>query len=125
MQKGNTRSYDYERRKQSGLHKLGTNAPRCTCGETDWRVFELHHIAGKKHDALEILACANCHRRLSDEQRDHPKTSSDADVFLARVGNFLLGLAGLFELILEHLREFGEALIQLANEQLSSKDTVK
>ena len=113
----NTPTDDYERRKQSKLHRLGTNDPRCPCcGETDWRVFEQHHFARRKHDKLEINVCANDHRRLSDSQKDHPETAPHADQVLARIGNFLLGLADMFELIFERLREFGGALIALANE---------
>ena len=35
--------------------------------------FELHHIAGRKHDYRTVTICKNCHRILSDEQktRDH------------------------------------------------------
>lgn len=117
---------DYERRKQSRLHKLGTNHPRCgCCPETDWRVFELHHIAGRKHDETETPICANDHRRLSDSQKDHPKTEPGGDEFLAKVGNFLLGLADLFELIFERLREFGESLIARANEASCNVDVTK
>ena len=31
--------------------------------------FELHHIAGQKHDYRTITVCKNCHRILSDEQK--------------------------------------------------------
>ena len=113
---------DYERRKQSRLHKLGTNNPRCSCcPETDWRVFEQHHPTGRKHDDLTINICANDHRRLSDSQKDHPKTELNADELLAKIGNFLLGLADLFELLFDRLREFGEALIARSNESLKPK----
>ena len=126
MTNGKKRTDEYERRKQSRLHKLGMSNPRCSgCGETDWRVFEGHHIAGRKHDPLEAPMCANCHRRLSDDQRDHPKVNDAADAYLARIGNFLMGLADLFELILERLREFGAALIERANQQLLTKGAGK
>lgn len=69
--------------------------------------------------------CANCHRRLSDDQRDHPKVNDAADAYIARIGNFLIGLADLFELILEHLREFGDALIKRASEQSPTNSGAK
>jgi len=108
---------DYERRKQSKLHKLGTNNPRCAiCGNSDWRVIEEHHPAGRKNDELVVLICANHHRILSYVQKDHKETEPNADELLARIGNFLLGLADMLALILQRLYEFGEALIARANE---------
>ena len=115
--KRKTPSDAHEGRKQSRLHKLGTNSPRCAiCGNTDWRVIEEHHVAGKKHDKRVVLVCANHHRILTYAQKDHPETEPNADEMLARIGNFLLGLADMFELIFERLREFGAALIARANQ---------
>src|SRR5439155_13562008 len=62
-----------EHRMHDRLEKLGTNEPRCgCCGETDWRCFELHHIAGKRFDEATVRLCRNCHAKASDSQRDHP-----------------------------------------------------
>jgi hypothetical protein len=38
-----------------------------------WRCLEVHHIAGRDfdNDATAIL-CRNCHRKLSDDLKDHP-----------------------------------------------------
>jgi hypothetical protein len=117
MAKRNTPTDDSERRKQGRLHKLGTNNPRCAeCGNSDWRVIEEHHPAGQKNDELVVLVCANHHRILTDAQKDHLKTESNADDLLARIGNFLIGLADMLARILPRLYEFGEALIVLANE---------
>lgn len=117
MAKRKTPTDDYERRKQSKLHKLGTNNPRCPCcPETDWRVFDQHHLAGRKHDELTVNICANDHRRLTDCQNDHLKTEPNADELLARIGNFLLGLADMLVVLIERLYEFGNVLIARANE---------
>lgn len=103
---------EQERRKQKALERLGTNSPVCVlCGETDWRCLELHHIAGKPFDGALAIVCRNCHRKLSDMQKDHPPpTSAPPDPF-ERIGHFLLGLADLFALLVEKLREFGNDLI--------------
>ena len=117
MPRRTTATEDFEHRKQSRLHKLGTNSPRCPCcTETDWRVFEQHHLTGRKHDDLIINVCANDHRRLTDGQSDHPETDLNADELLAMIGNFLLGLADMLVLIIERLYEFGNALVARANE---------
>ena len=112
-----TPSDDHERRKQDRLHRLGTNSPRCAiCGNADWRVIEEHHPAGRKQHKITIPVCANCHKILSDDQKDHSATERGADDVLARIGHFLLGLADMLAAILEHLYEFGETLIARANE---------
>jgi hypothetical protein len=113
----NPRTDDYERRKQTRLHKLGTNNPRCAiCGNSDWRVIEEHHPDTRKRDKLVVHVCANCHRILSDDQKDHPEELQGCDEFFASGGKLLLGLVNMLALILERLREFGEALIARANE---------
>jgi hypothetical protein len=108
---------DSELRKQSRLHKLGTNTPRCaTCGNSDWRVIEEHHPDTRKRDDLVVLLCANHHRLVTYDQNDHPKELPGCDELLARIGNFLLGLADMLAIILDRLYEFGEALMVRANE---------
>lgn len=102
-----------ERRKQRRLEELGTQTPYCpACGEGDWRCFELHHIAGRAFDPLMVAICANCHRKLTDDQKDHPAKTPAADPELERIGRFLVGLADLFRLIVEKLALWGEALIR-------------
>jgi hypothetical protein len=104
-----------ERRRQRRLEKLGTNNPRCVfCGETDWRCMEPHHLAGKKRDPVTVVICANCHRKRTDEQKDHPSAGPGCDSLLDKVGHFLLALADLLRPILEKLTEYGRALIERA-----------
>ena len=104
-----------ERRKQQRFERLGTNTPRCaTCGIDDVRCLEAHHVAGRRSDPLTSVLCANCHRKVTDDQKDHPAPVSDADAFLEHVGHFLLGLADMLRLILDRLVTFGEALIDRA-----------
>ena len=102
----------HERRRQSALERLGTNNPRCSCGEDDWRVLEKHHIAGKTYDDFTCIQCRNCHRKLSDQQKDHPEQIGTPIELPEIIGRFLLGLADFFESLIEKLREFGNALIE-------------
>lgn len=99
---------DFETRKQAAFRRLGTDNPVCVCGESRWQCMELHHIAGQKyHDDLAIV-CRNCHRVLSDQQRDHlPPSIGDSST-----GRYLLGLADLFAMLAERLKEFGRYLIE-------------
>jgi hypothetical protein len=104
--------HEREVRRQLALERLGTNDPRCvTCGESDRRCLERHHIAGICHDDETVIVCRNCHRKLSDMQKDHPKPiGSQPDPF-ERIAYFLLGIADLFELLIERLRQFAATLI--------------
>ncbi len=103
-----------EKRRQKALERLGTNTPQCVhCGESDHRCLEAHHIAGRAYDEQTVVMCRNCHRKLSDSQKDHPPKVSEKDPSLLEcIGHFLLGLADLFEMLMEKLREFGKALIE-------------
>ncbi|MBY0344660.1 MAG: hypothetical protein K2Q29_12465 [Sphingomonadales bacterium] len=104
-----------EIRKQRRLEKLGTNSPICgTCGEADYRTLEKHHVAGRKYDPDTVIACRNCHRKVSDDQKDHPAIDANADAMLSAIGMFLLGLVDLLELVIDKLSAFGLALIERA-----------
>jgi 5-methylcytosine-specific restriction endonuclease McrA len=100
-----------ERRRQAQLERLGTNTPRCVvCGEDDSRCLELHHLAGRKFGDELVIVCRNCHRKLSDAQKDNPKPQADAPSFEERLAHFLLGVADLFELLVIRFREFAKHL---------------
>lgn len=104
---------DYERRKQSRLEIFGTNNPKCgVCGQGDWRCIERHHIAGHKRDEAVALLCANHHRIVTDDQKDHPPFDPNADPLFDTIGNFLLALADMLRIVVEKLLEFGHALIE-------------
>lgn len=105
-----------EARRQTRLERFGTHTPRCgVCGEADDRCLEWHHVAGRRHDDAMVLVCRNCHRKVSDDQKDYPALDPEADAFLDAVGRFLLGLADLLRLIVERLVTFGNALIERAS----------
>lgn len=108
-----TKRVDEEDRNQQRLRRLGTQHPICVgCGEMHPAVFEQHHIAGRKQSGDEARVCANCHRKLSDKQRDHiPPGHAEPAGPLARIGNYLLGLADLLAMVVDALRSFGAWLI--------------
>ena len=105
-----------ETRKQRRLETLGTNNPRCAkCGDGRWQCLELHHVADHGLDDATVCVCRNCHRVLSDLQKDHPPVDSNADPLLSAIGHFLLGLVDMLRIIVEKLQEFGLALIVRAS----------
>ena len=111
-----------EKRKQLRLERLGTNHPVCgTCGETDWRCMEGHHVADYGRDKTKVCICRNCHRKVSDDQKDHPQFDPTANPQLDRIGHFMLGLADLLILIIEKLYEFGHILIEYAKPSIEAE----
>jgi hypothetical protein len=117
MSKPKDKTENQERRKQARLHKLGTNTPRCAmCGNSDWRAIEEHHPDTRKRDDLVVLLCANHHRLVTYDQKDHPRELPGCDESLARIGTFLKGLVDMLRIVLDRLSEFGDELIARANE---------
>ena len=101
-----------ESRKQQRLKTLGTNNPVCgVCGESDWRTMELNHLAGQNNDPrFTHLICANCHRKFTDAQKDHPADISGLSDELGSIAHFILGRATLFALMVEKDRELAASL---------------
>jgi hypothetical protein len=107
-----------ERRKQRRLERLGCKNPVCSaCPEADWRCLELHHLAEEGRDPFTVILCSNCHRKVSDAQKDHAPAGDVADPFLDAIGYFLRGLAETLRLIADKLVEFGLQLIERAKAQ--------
>ncbi len=108
---------DKEARKQKRLEALGSNHPVCViCGMDDWRCLEEHHIAGQAHGEDLATVCRNCHRKLTDDQKDHPRCGGDP-LHSQSIGYLLLGLAELFALLVDTLRRSGQHLIETAKDR--------
>ena len=104
-----------EIRRQRALDRLGSSTPRCMhCGEDNPHCLEGHHVAGRANDDEIVIVCRNCHRKLSDDQRDHPPNRGMPPNPLDQTGRFLLGLADLFKMLVGRLEEFGRDLIARA-----------
>lgn len=97
--------------------RLGSNNPRCLhCGEDFAHCLERHHVAGRAMHDDRVIVCRNCHRKVTELQKDHPPILSQPPHFLEVVGRYLLGIADLFRLLIDRLDEFGRKLIELAAE---------
>jgi hypothetical protein len=106
-----------EARLQRMYERLGV-APRCAhCGLDDVRCLEAHHIAGRKFDDATVILCRNCHRILSDDQKDHPRLIGGAPSLHERAAHLLYGLADLFALLVAKLREYANELIEFAKRE--------
>lgn len=75
---------------------------------------DAHHPADYGRDETTACICANCHRIVSDDQKDHPPFDPNADPALDRIDHFLIGFADMLRIIIEKLYEFGLLLIDMA-----------
>ena len=91
-----------EERLERMLRRLGGRNPACvSCGEDDPRCLELHHPTGRKFSDDVVCICRNCHRKVSDDQKDHPSNRSGLDMKHLTQIRKLLGRADLFRLLAE------------------------
>jgi hypothetical protein len=105
-----------EARRRRALERLGTENPRCViCGENDPLALELHHLEGQGFGSSLVIVCRNCHRKLSDRQKDHPNKITEIPDPLEVIAHFLFGLADLFEFLIRKLREFAAELLEHAD----------
>lgn len=108
-----------ETRKQKALDRLGTDHPVCACCPMDdWRCMELHHLEGQRYGKTLVILCRNCHRILTDDQKDDPAPVGEPIHMLERIGRYLLGLANLLIQVAGKLKEFAYYLIEQARLQL-------
>jgi hypothetical protein len=111
MNKSTIAENQMERRKQKRLGELGNPNPVCIiCGHDQWFALEQHHIAGRKHGDELATVCRNCHRALSEYQKDHPQLEGERTQFES-TGYLLVGLSELFALLANSLKTRGLLLI--------------
>lgn len=104
-----------ETRRQNAFERLGTDTPICACcGETDWVVMEAHHLEGEDFGETLLVVCRNCHRKLSDSQRDQPGKIDHLPSKLEWVAHLLAGVADALILIAKALRDAATCLFEEA-----------
>ena len=107
-----TENLAHKKRERDAKRRLVSEQPRCACcGMEDWRCLEAHHIAGRALDPTTIILCRNCHRVVSDLQKDHPQKIKSSTCLDECLAHFLMGMADMFEVIIKKLREFAMQLL--------------
>lgn len=84
------------------------------CGEDEVLCLQVEHPAGRAHDDVVVLLCANCHLKRTCYQREEPSRSNHPRNVFEVIGRWLVGMAGYFDILRTKLRQFGEFLINLA-----------
>lgn len=104
---------DHEDRLEQQYRRLRTRNPVCVgCAESDPFCLDQHHIAGSKHHDDTSIECANCHRKLTNQQKDHvPTTKPEPTGEIATIAHYLLGLSDSLAMVVETLRKFGKSLL--------------
>lgn len=104
---------DAEARLQRAYQRLGTDKPACClCGETNPHCLERHHIAWRRNGPEDSIICRNCHRKLSDAQKDHLSPLGGEPNVIERIGFLLLGLCDFLQLLLPKLKEIAVYLLE-------------
>jgi len=112
------REYRKEHRKQRRAEHFPPDAACIVCGESDLCCLERHHVAGVGFGDDQVVVCRNCHRKLSDKQKDHPRLLAKAPTRTECEGRKLLGIADIMELLrnppelVELVRKTGLDLIE-------------
>ena len=97
-------------RENKWINKLFNSDGCCLiCGNTDFKLFDKHHIGGKKFSKFIITVCANCHKKLSWYQRSNKKY---IDFYQKLIPNnefikqfaILLDLNHLFKVVYENIK---------------------
>lgn len=110
-------------RRRRALERLGAENPKCViCGESDPLALELHHLEGQAYGNTLVIVCRNCHRKLSDRQKDHPEKIADPPDTLESNAHLQLGLADFFEFLTKRLRK---SAAELLGEADPNKDNVE
>lgn len=105
-----------EMRRENDYRRLRTRNPICLhCGYGNHpAAMELAHIAPRKfHDDAGVL-CANCHREMSDPEKDLPYAPQSINPQMEIIGRYLLALSEWFRRIAETIAAFGAWLLHQA-----------
>jgi hypothetical protein len=103
------------KRVRQAYERLGTSMPACSiCGENDPFCLERHEPGGRRYNEMSVIVCRNCHRKLSNRQRDHHPPEWTPPDELERISHALLGEADLLSALATKRRADAGVLIKLS-----------
>ncbi len=107
---------DADVRREQDYKRLRTQTPIClTCGYSGSpaAMEYSHHVPKGFHDDGGVQ-CSNCHREVSDIERDYSYEPQSANPQMETIGRYLIALAEWFERIANTIAGFGEWLLDFA-----------
>lgn len=107
---------DADIRREKDFRRLRTRTPIClSCGYCkSSSAMELAHIAPREfHDDGGVL-CSNCHREVSDPEKDLSYAPQSANPQVETIGRYLIALSEWFLRIANTIAAFGEWLLNFA-----------
>ena len=102
-----------ESRREKDYKRLRTRNPICLACDymKHPAAMELAHIAPRQfHDDGGVL-CSNCHREMSDTEKDFSYAPQSINPQMETIGRYLISLAEWFKRIAETLAAFGAWLL--------------
>ena len=76
-------------------------------------IIEKHHVAGRKNSDLTISVCPNCHRELSNRQREWNQIwTKDNNSDKIKLAFLLRGQSDVLDLLSKKQRELSNKLLQ-------------
>ncbi len=119
---------DEELRREADFRRLKHRHPVCVVCRYDRHpaALEYGHISPRKFGVGDGGAiCRNCHRELSDQERDLPYQPEAHDRQLEQAGRYILALGFWLECIGRTLKRFGAMLLARAEQSSPKKGTKK
>jgi hypothetical protein len=111
----NDREKRRRRRERAAIRKFGIPNPACEiCGETALCCLEWHEPGGRRFNKVRVILCRNCHRKLEDDRRDHPKPIWKSDEPIQSLAFSLYGEADILSRLAAKRREDAEMLLKLS-----------
>ena len=110
---------DADIRREKDYRRLRTRTPIClSCGYSkSSSALELAHIAPREfHDDAGVL-CSNCHREMSDAEKDLSYSPQSANPQMETIGRYLIALSEWFLRIANTIAAFGEWLLDFAENE--------
>ncbi len=113
-----------DERREQDYKRLRTRNPVCVlCGyDKHPAALELAHIAPKGFHDDGAALCRNCHREISDGEKDYPYSPETNNTKMETIGRYLLALAEWFRGIASTLEGFGQWLLEQAHVLFPSQE---
>lgn len=112
-----------EKRREADYRRLRTRNPVClTCGYMKHpAAMEFSHVAPRKFHDDGGVQCSNCHREVSDKEKEFSYAPTTANPMMEKIGRYLLALSEWLTRIGVTLEEFGKWLLAQAPHVLPHK----